>query len=271
MNRIQDAAGTGYLALRRACARRQAGLPRTRTLIPAPDDAVSGRIAIRPARTADRDAIREFLAGLSPRTRYLRFFTGAPGVGTAMLRLLAGGGASTDALVATEADAIIGHAMAADTTAPSGEQVTDIGVAVTDRCQGHGIGSALIRELMARARARGASTVAMDVLAENRRVLAMVARGWPAARYDQSGPYVTIRAPLAPGRGPARPGKERPRAVRARTGPSRPVRAGCQRAASAGVRAPAQARVSDHRHQSAGSHTRSSPRSGCAQPTDGRS
>jgi ribosomal protein S18 acetylase RimI-like enzyme len=155
---------------------------------------------IRQAHSGDCDAIRDFLAGLSPRTRYLRFFTGAPSVSAAMLRLLAGAGASTDVVVATEASTIIGHAMAADSIGRPGTRVADIGVAVADAWQGQGVGSALTRAVADRARARGAATLVMDVLAENKQVLAMIAHRWPAARYDSAGGYVTVRAGLAPGR-----------------------------------------------------------------------
>jgi predicted N-acetyltransferase YhbS len=154
------------------------------------------RIGIRQACSGDREAIKEFLAGLSPRTRYLRFFTGAPTANTATLRRLAGEGENVDAVVATEGGAIVGHAMAADTTGPGGTRVTEIGVAVTDTRQGQGVGTALTRELAARARARGATALAMDVLAENRRVMAMIGAHWPTARYDRSGPYVTVYAGL---------------------------------------------------------------------------
>jgi ribosomal protein S18 acetylase RimI-like enzyme len=158
----------------------------------------SQRIGIRQAGNGDCDAIRAFLAGLSPQTRYLRFFTGAPAVSTATVRRLAGDGENIDAVVATEAGAIIGHAMAADQTDASGAHVTEIGVTVTDTRQGRGVGSALTRELTARAKARGATAMAMDVLAENRKVLSMIAGHWPAASYDRSGPYVTIRTTLPP-------------------------------------------------------------------------
>ena len=90
------------------------------------------RIGIRPAGSGDCDAIRAFLAGLSPQTRYLRFFTGAPAASTATVRRLAGDGENIDAVVATEAGAIIGHAIAADLTDASGAHITEIGVTVTD-------------------------------------------------------------------------------------------------------------------------------------------
>jgi GNAT superfamily N-acetyltransferase len=169
-------------------------------------EASRAQVGIRQASSGDCEAIKDFLAGLSPRTRYLRFFTGAPTANTAALLRLAGDGENIDAVVATEAGTIIGHAMGADTTGPAGARVTEIGVAVTDTRQGQGVGTALTRELALRARARGATALAMDVLAENRQVMTMIADHWPTAHYDRSGPYVTIYAHLTrPGETPTTP------------------------------------------------------------------
>jgi GNAT superfamily N-acetyltransferase len=153
------------------------------------------RILIRPADGGDLGGLRDFLAGLSMRSRHLRFFAGAP-ASAAMLRVLAGQRPDADALVATRNGVIIGHAMAVDTAGPPGAAATEIGVVVADDWQGRGVGSGLIRALASRARARGASTLLMEVMAENRRVLAMIAGRWPDARYDRSGAYVTVHAPL---------------------------------------------------------------------------
>ena len=154
-----------------------------------------GRILIRQAGGGDLGGLRDFLSGLSVRTRYLRFFAGAP-ASAAMLRVLAGQRPDADALVATRNGVIIGHAMAVDTAAPPGAAATEIGVVVADAWQGRGVGSGLVRALTSRARARGATTLVMEVMAENRRVLDMIARRWPDARYDRSGAYVTVHARL---------------------------------------------------------------------------
>jgi len=171
------------------------------------------QVDIRQACYADHAALRDFLRGLSPRARYLRFFTGGVSTSPATLRMLAGGGDHIDAVVAVEDGAIIGHAMASDMTGPGGSHVTEIGVVVTDARQGRGIGSALLRTLAARAQARGVTAATMDVLAENRQVLAMIAHYWPTARQDRSGPYITIHARLPqPGRSPVpHPVQNRPR------------------------------------------------------------
>jgi GNAT superfamily N-acetyltransferase len=154
----------------------------------------SGRVEIRLARSGDRDAIREFLGGLSLRSRYLRFFTGAAPGSPSLLGVLTGNRDNIDAVVATEHGMIIGHAMAADMADPGGAHVAEIGVVVADARQGRGVGSALVRAVIDRAQSRGATTVAMEVLAENRQVLTMITKHWPIAYHTHSGVYVTIRA-----------------------------------------------------------------------------
>src|SRR5215469_1385522 len=151
---------------------------------------------IRQASSTDHSALREFLTGLSPRVRYLRFFSGAPPTSGAMLRILTGGTGCSDALVATENGVIIGHAMASDATGHAGSRRTEIGVVVADGRRGMGIGSALVRGLLARAQERGATVMVMEVLAENRQVITMITDHWPVTRRDQSGAYLTIHARL---------------------------------------------------------------------------
>jgi GNAT superfamily N-acetyltransferase len=167
----------------------------------------AGNFAIRRPCISDHDGIREFLTGLSPRARYLRFFSGAPPASQAMLRLLAGGGAQTDVLVATVDGVIIGHAMAGDRAGPGGARLTEIGVVVADGHRGRGVGSALVRGLIARAEIRGATALVMEVLAENRQVLTMISDHWPVASQERSGAYLTISARLRP-EVPSWPGPE---------------------------------------------------------------
>ncbi len=158
-------------------------------------DPVTGSpLAIRRARAADREALRTFFAGLSAHSRYLRFFA-AVTTTPAMLRVMSGGG-NADAVVATGSGAIIGHGIAADRVCPGGTIITEIGVVVADAWQGKGVGSALVRALIAAAKARGAAAVAMDVLPGNQQVLAMIASHWPAASIEHSADCVIIRAPL---------------------------------------------------------------------------
>jgi ribosomal protein S18 acetylase RimI-like enzyme len=157
----------------------------------------SGRAAaaIRPVRPADLPALRDFFAALSPQARYMRFF--APVTpGPALLDLLSGGAGTTDAVVATRGAVIIGHAMAADRGRPGNAGMTDIGVVVADAWQRQGVGSALVRALIASAQARGVTSVAMDVLPGNHKALAMIKAHWPEARTGWSRDYETICSQL---------------------------------------------------------------------------
>jgi ribosomal protein S18 acetylase RimI-like enzyme len=156
---------------------------------------VSVTAAIRPTCAADMGALSEFFAGLSPQTRYLRFF--APVTpGPELLRRMSGGDGHADAVVAVREGVIIGHAMAADQADPPGARTADVGVVVADAWQGLGVGSALIRALTTSARARGVTSLTMEVLPGNRKMLAMIASRWPAARIEDSADYVTFRIQL---------------------------------------------------------------------------
>jgi ribosomal protein S18 acetylase RimI-like enzyme len=201
---------------------------------------------IRRASSVDLAALSDFFAGLSPRTRLLRFF--APVTPTpAMVRRLTDGtghndAGHTDAVVAIRGGDIIGHAMAVDLAGSRGEQVTDIGVVVADACQGQGVGSALMRTLVARAQARGVTSMTMDVLHGNHQVLAMITGHWAPAHTRSCADCVTVhvrlpqhqqerphaqprtRAPGAARRGsrqPARPAAQLPAGRRTLSG-SRP-------------------------------------------------
>jgi ribosomal protein S18 acetylase RimI-like enzyme len=158
---------------------------------------VAGRAAaaIRPVRPADLAALSDFFAGLSARSRCLRFF-GPVTPGPDLLRLLTGGGDHAHALVAVRRGVIIGHAMAADRTGPGGTRMTDVGVVVADAWQGRGVGSALMRALVAAAQARGVTSLAMDVLPDNYPVLAMIQGHWPGSRIGYSRDGVTFCARL---------------------------------------------------------------------------
>jgi GNAT superfamily N-acetyltransferase len=152
-------------------------------------------VAIQQARTDDLPALGDFFAGLSVYTRYLRFF-GPVTPGAALLRTLAGAPDNVDALVAVRGGVIVGHAMAVDRIEARETRVTDIGVVVHDAWQGRGVGAALMRALLTGAQARGVTTLEMDVLHRNRRVLAMITGHWPAARVERTPDGLAIRVRL---------------------------------------------------------------------------
>jgi GNAT superfamily N-acetyltransferase len=152
---------------------------------------------IRPIRPTDLAVLSDFFAGLSMQSRYQRFF--APVTpGPALLRILSGSaGGTVDALIAITDGGIVGHAMAADRAAPLGGQTADIGVVVADDWQSRGVGSALMRALIAGARARGVTSLTMDVLPGNRQVLAMITGHWPAALIGRAQAYDSVCLALA--------------------------------------------------------------------------
>jgi GNAT superfamily N-acetyltransferase len=151
--------------------------------------------AIRPASAADIGALACFFAGLSAQSRYLRFF--APVTpGPALIRRLAGGDGRTDAVVAVRGGVIIGHALAVGQAGPGGARTADVGVVVADAWQGLGVGSALLRAVADGALARGVTSLTMDVLPANHRMLALIASRWPEARSEHSAGFATFRIPL---------------------------------------------------------------------------
>ena len=146
---------------------------------------------IRPVRPGDEERIRRFLAGLSLHTQTLRFFTGVSRPAPALLRALLTVDERRDALVAvTSAGEIIGHAM----SFKGGGTDVEIAVVVADQWQGQGIGPKLVDTLLLRAFVRGARTVGMDVMGENRRVLRLVRRLWPDAEMTVSSGSVAVTA-----------------------------------------------------------------------------
>lgn len=131
-------------------------------------------ISIRPAGSGDREGIQAFVRGLSPRSRYLRFFSG--------LRELPPQWLDRFARPASEREltllALARHdgrdmpvAMAQYATGP--DHRGEFAVVVTDEWQGKGIGKRLMRELACIARAEGLARLEGDVLAENGRMLRM--------------------------------------------------------------------------------------------------
>ncbi|MEQ4715916.1 GNAT family N-acetyltransferase [Nonomuraea sp. B19D2] len=151
---------------------------------------------IRPARVGDEERIRRFLAGLSLHTQTLRFFTGVSTPAAGLVRTLLATDERRDALVATtvECGEIVGHAMSFKGDCAD----VEIAVVVADRWQGRGIGPRLIDTLLLRASVRGAMTVGMDVLGENRRVLRLIRRFWPDARMAVSSGSVEVTARIDP-------------------------------------------------------------------------
>jgi ribosomal protein S18 acetylase RimI-like enzyme len=183
-------------------------------------------LQIRAAAPDDCEGIRSFVAGLSLRARFLRFFTPASPPSSAVLHRMCGAAPTSDVLVATQGGEIVAHAMAVDVTGPDGSATTDLGLVVADRWQNRGVGSEMFRRLAERASARGVRAAVMDVLPENRQMLSIIDRHWGPAGYEFSAGSVIVRVPLA-----ERPSRPAPAASAASAAPSGDDRGATVRAA----------------------------------------
>jgi GNAT superfamily N-acetyltransferase len=152
-------------------------------------------VSIRPATTGDREALRRFLTGLSPRTAYNRFFTGLGTVPERLLGWLLPGDPAQEVRVAVHSGGcgLVGHAMY--TVTPDG--VAELAVVVADAWQRRGIGPRLVRSLLDHAQARGLCEARFTVLAGNLPANRLAARIWPAAKPVMDHGVYEYHVPLA--------------------------------------------------------------------------
>jgi ribosomal protein S18 acetylase RimI-like enzyme len=158
---------------------------------------VGGTVLLRQARPEDDARISDFVCALSPEARYFRFFASVAPPSAGLLRALSGGTGADILLVTDWAGAVIAHGMAADTTVGDG-LASNIGLAVTDRWQQHGLGGLLLSTLMGRAARRGVRSLVLDVLPDNRRMLGMVNRRWPGTPWERTPDAIVIRPEITP-------------------------------------------------------------------------
>ena len=135
-----------------------------------------GRVVdVRPLERSDREGLAAAVERLSDQTRYLRFATAKPRLTKRELDFL------TDvdhhrheAIVAIDPTTGRGVALVRYIQVSDQPDVAEIAATVTDDWQGHGLGTALLARLAARARANGYSAFRASVLASNQRSIAML-------------------------------------------------------------------------------------------------
>ncbi|HUB38690.1 MAG TPA: GNAT family N-acetyltransferase [Streptosporangiaceae bacterium] len=147
---------------------------------------------LREGSEDDAVRIREFVCGLSPTSQYLRFFASVAPPSSGLLRVLCGGTGADILLVTDESGAVIAHGMAADTAVPGG-QASNIGLVVADSWQQRGLGTLLLSTLVGRAARRGVTSLVLDVLPSNDRMLGIIARRWPDAPRERTRDAIVIR------------------------------------------------------------------------------
>jgi GNAT superfamily N-acetyltransferase len=111
---------------------------------------------IRPLRAFDEDPIRELYSHLSPRTRYLRFFSPAPRLPDSVLKLLS----RVDyrrhlAMLGELSVAERAEVAALGSFAAIDDDTAEVALVVRDEWQRQGIGMALAERVLLAAEARG--------------------------------------------------------------------------------------------------------------------
>jgi acetate---CoA ligase (ADP-forming) len=123
---------------------------------------------VRPVEPSDEPALREFLAGLSQDSRWLRFFSLGVDLDRAAARAAAPGGYG---LIVTSgaSDRVVAHAVY-EIERPGRAEVA---FAVADEMQGRGLATVLLAHLAQVASARGIDEFVAIVLPENRRMISV--------------------------------------------------------------------------------------------------
>ena len=131
-------------------------------------------VHIRPIRPEDDHALVGIFNQLSPQTVYQRFFQALPELSPGMARYLANvNQANRMALVAEANGEVIGVGRYERTNDP---KVVELGLVVLDQWQNRGLGRALLREVLRVGKSNGILRFRADVLAENRRMLRLLAQ-----------------------------------------------------------------------------------------------
>lgn len=135
-------------------------------------------IHIRAIRPDDRERLLEHFEGLSPQSKYFRFFGTRRGLGESELtRLTSPDFRSHVALLATQwhegREKVIGVGRYLVGKGP-GAQTAEVAFAVLDELQGQGIGTLLMEHLAMIAQAGGVGQFLADVLGANTRMLEML-------------------------------------------------------------------------------------------------
>jgi N-acetylglutamate synthase-like GNAT family acetyltransferase len=153
-------------------------------------------VRIRALRPSDRGMYRAAVAGLSPRSRYLRFGSPLPKLSRKFLdQMMQGDGTRHVVYVALSADerAIVGVVRSVRT--PGEARSAEVAIAVADAWQHSGLGSLLLARIVARARQTGLRALIAMTLSENN-VAARLAQAHGFMMRGRAGLYREYRLEL---------------------------------------------------------------------------
>jgi GNAT superfamily N-acetyltransferase len=136
------------------------------------------RLALRPARSSDGDALQTYVRGLSPQSRYNRFLGATNELPASELaRALAANGRDTLTLLLTstaeDRETVVGEARMALWCA---KRAGEFSMSIADDWRHLGLGSALLREIERKAAADGIELLFGDTLRTNEGMIGL-ARG----------------------------------------------------------------------------------------------
>lgn len=154
------------------------------------------QITVRELRPDDH-AVDEVFAGMSERSRYLRFHRVMPRLPHSVrAHLLDVDGRDRIGLVAEVRSGWRRRAVGLAELYRTHASEAEIAGVVADRWQGLGIGGRLLRELARRAPALGVDQLTAEVLPENRTMLRVLRRTFPAGATASGDGVVRFLAPL---------------------------------------------------------------------------
>ncbi len=140
------------------------------------------------------EAVDAVFAGLSVRSRYLRFHSPTPRLTASARRVLADVDGERHAAVCAR---IGGDPVGIARVIKTGECGAEIAVAVVDLWQRRGVGRRMLGELTAVAARMGVAELHGDVLPDNEGMLALVRRVLPGVRLMREADAVHLSYPLA--------------------------------------------------------------------------
>jgi GNAT superfamily N-acetyltransferase len=151
-----------------------------------PSHATSGRqvtlsdhrvVGVRPLERRDREGLADAISRLSPQSRYLRFANAKPHMSSRELDFLVDVGRREHrALLAVDPATGWGVAVVRYVQLQAEPSVAEIAATVSDDWQGRGLGTAMVVQLIEQARDDGFSALRANVLATNKRSIAMLLR-----------------------------------------------------------------------------------------------